>query len=50
MLHGLNYEANVDDVIIVHNNDGMIRYCFYIFTSHSRPALINSHNTSYLIK
>ena len=30
MLQGLNYEPNVDNVIIVHNNDGMIRCCFYI--------------------
>lgn len=49
MLHGLNYEANIDDVIIVRNNDGMIR-CLYIFTSHFKPLLINSHNTPYLIK
>ena len=42
MLQGLNYEPNVDNVIIVHNNDGMIRYCFYICTSHSKPPLINS--------
>ena len=49
MLCGLNYEANADDVIIVHNNHGVIR-CFYIFTSHLKPPLINSHNTPYLIK
>ena len=49
MFHGLNYEANIDDVIIVHNNDGMIR-CLYIFTSHFKPPPINSHNTPYLIK
>lgn len=41
MLNGLNYESNVDDVIIVGNNDGMIRCSFYIFTSHSKPTLIN---------
>lgn len=50
MLQGLNYESNIDNVIIVHNNDGMIRCCFYIFTSHPKPPLINSHNTPYLIK
>lgn len=49
MLHELNYEPNVDDVII-QNNDGMIRCYFYIFTSHLKPSLINSHNTPYLIK
>lgn len=48
MLCGLNYEANIDDVIIVHNNGGVIR-CLYIFTSHFKPPLINSHNTPYLI-
>lgn len=24
ILHGLNYEPNVDDAIIVHNNDGVL--------------------------
>lgn len=49
MLHGLNYEPSVDDVII-QSNDGVIRCCFYIFTSYLKPPLINSHNTPYLIK
>lgn len=50
MLYELNYKPNVDDVIIVHTNDGMIRCSFYIFNSHSKPPLINSYGTPYLIK
>jgi hypothetical protein len=50
MYRGLHYELNVDDIVIFHNNndDGMIRCYFYMFTYLFEPALINSHNPTYL--
>lgn len=50
MYHGMGYELNEDDIIIiVHNFGAMIRCYCYMFTFLSELVLINSHKMSYLI-